>query len=79
MPRLPKLKLKKTPLFPHEEIRDLEEAKDFLPFVYGVLIVVEGHEIKSYEELVQLASQDGYRDKEFLEVEVLLFLTIPGG
>ena len=32
----------------------------------------------SYEELVQLASQDDYQDKEFLEVELLL-TSIVGG
>ena len=40
--------------------------------------MVEGSLVRSYEELVQLASQDDYQDKEFLEVELLL-TSIVGG
>jgi len=40
--------------------------------------MVEGSLVMSYEELVQLASQDDYQDKEFLEVELLL-TSIVGG
>ena len=42
------------------------------------IIVAEGQVIKSYEELVQLATQDSYKDKEFLEVW-LLAVEIGGG
>jgi hypothetical protein len=37
---------------------------------------VEGEVMHSYEELVQLASQDHYKDRDFLEVRVE---TIIGG
>ena len=72
MSRLPKLKLKKPFGYPLEEIRDFEQAQYFL-FSYGAsaIVIVEGQEINSYEELVQLAAQDRYKDKELLEVELL--------
>ncbi len=78
MSGLPKIKLEQ-PLYPFEEIRDFEEAKHFL-FSYGAnaMIMVEGQLINSYEEFVQLAAQDCYKDKEFLEV-VLLPTLIGGG
>ena len=49
-------------------------------FSYGddALVMVEGHLVRSYKELVQLASRDEYKDKEMLEVE-LLAMGIAGG
>jgi hypothetical protein len=78
MLELPKLKLKKPFGYPFEEVRDFEQAKYFL-FSYGnsALVVVEGQVINSYEELVHLAAQDSYKDKESLEV--LLLPTVIGG
>jgi hypothetical protein len=78
MPGLPKIKLEQ-PLYPFEEMRDFKEAQYFL-FSYGAdaMIVVEGQVINSYEEFVQLAAQDCYKDREFLEV-VLLPTLIGGG
>jgi hypothetical protein len=32
--------------------------------------VVEGEVIRTYEELVQMASQDRFKDREFLEVQM---------
>ncbi len=69
MPDLPKLKVKLLVGRVSEEIRDFEQAK-YLPFCYHVLIFVEGQVVNSYEELVHLAAQDCYKDKEFLEVVV---------
>lgn len=40
--------------------------------------MVEGRLVRSYEELVRLAAQDDYRDRELLEVELLL-TSIVGG
>ena len=77
MPKLPKLKVKTFPGYSSEEVRDFEQAKD-LPFL-DVLIFVEGQRINSYEEFVQLAAQDSYTDKEFLEVMVLSAGLIDGG
>ena len=79
MSKLPKLKLKKPYGYPFEEIRDFEQAKDVLFSQGGEdIVVAEGQVIKSYEELVQLAAQDSYKDKEFLEVW-LLAVEIGGG
>lgn len=71
MSRLPKLKIVRVHGYPSEEIRDFEEAKYFL-FSYGpaTIVVVEGHVLSSYEELLELTTQDRYRDKELLEVEL---------
>ena len=57
------------------EIFDFEQAPYFL-FNYDHLVVVEGTLIRSYEELLELASQDPYKDREFLEVRLE---TIIGG
>ena len=73
MSKLPKLKL----IMPHrqqaEEIRDFEEAEKFLSN-WGMLVVVEGQVINSYQELIKLANQDSYKNKEFLEVTVIPFI-----
>ena len=78
MPKLPKLKIKRPCGYPAEEIRVFEQAKYFL-FNYGsnTLIVVEGQVINSYQELIQLATQDRYKSNEFLEV--ILASVIGGG
>lgn len=54
---------------PSQELIDFEQAPYFL-FNYGVIVLVEGTLIKSYEELVQLASQDSYRDRDVLNVQM---------
>jgi len=68
MPKLPKLKVRRT-WNPVEETHDLEKARNLL-FNRGtdMLVIVEGQMVSSYEELVQLATQDAYKDKESLEV-----------
>ena len=66
---LPKLSIK---LFGHvnQEICELEQAKSRLSFD-GWAVTVEGKKVRSYDELYQLASQEKFRDKEFLQVVVL--------
>jgi len=74
---LPKLRIKLPYVNVSEEFCDLEQAKH--RFNYGneaFLIVVDGQLINSYEELLQLAELDCYKDKEFLDV---LLLPIAGG
>jgi hypothetical protein len=71
--KLPKLKIRNwSDGYAGKEIRDFEQARYFL-FNYGanIIVAVEGQVIKSYEELVWLAGQDCYKNKEFLEVELL--------
>ena len=78
MTKLPKLKIKTIrELHPVEEVRDFEQAKYL--FAADAVILVEGYRIVSYEELVQLASQETYRNYEFLEVVLLPFEFGGGG
>jgi hypothetical protein len=70
MSPLPKLKLKLPFGDPNEEICELEQAKDSLNFD-AVIFLVEGQRVHSYDKLVQLATQDNYKNKEFIEVELL--------
>ena len=68
MSKLPKLKL----IMPtgHDKFREIEEVENFFPD-WGMRVLVEGQMVNSYEELVELASQDKYKNKEFLEVTLL--------
>ena len=77
MSKLPKLKVKRFYGWPAEETRDFEQAQHFL-FDEQSVVLVEGQIITSYEELVQLAAQDRYKGKEFLETS-LFPLFIGGG
>ena len=52
---------------PGEDMCELEEAKYLLDFA-GQIIVVDGKSIRSYDELVKIASEDKYRNQEFIEV-----------
>jgi len=60
-----------------EQLVDIEEAKDWNFFDPTALVVVEKHLIYSYEELLELASSGGLRDKQILEVH--LMITCTGG
>ena len=59
-------------LFGHinQEICELEQAKSRLSFD-GWSVMVEGKQVRSYDELHQLACQEKFRDREFLQVVVL--------
>jgi hypothetical protein len=70
MPRLPKIKLKLPSGNPDEYVFNLEEARQYLNFHEGVF-TIEGQGVQSYDELVLMASQDKYRDKEFIEIKLL--------
>jgi hypothetical protein len=72
--KLPKIKIKLPPGYPEEEAFDLEEAGDRLNFERGV-IAVDGQRVPSYDELVKIASQDKYKNIEYIEVVVALFAT----
>ncbi len=73
MSGLPKLKVKYDTEDEYgEKLIEIEQAKDFF---YGFedgqpLVVLEGQAVYSYKELIQLASQDCYKDREFLNVEL---------
>jgi hypothetical protein len=68
--RLPKIKIKLPYGDPTEYVYELEQIKNLLNFSEGVFLA-EGHSIQSYDDLISIASQDKYRDREFLEVELL--------
>jgi PDZ domain-containing secreted protein len=61
---------------PGEDICKLEDAKYLLDFSDRI-IVVDGEEIRSYDELVTIVHQEKYRDQEF--VEVIQIPAITGG
>ncbi len=75
MSTLPKLKIKFPQGNPDEYIYDLEEARDVLNFSEGVFIV-DGQWIHSFNEIVSLARQERYKEREFIEVE---WLHVMGG
>jgi hypothetical protein len=75
MSRLPKLKIHSLSIPENkDEICDLEEARHRLDYGPKNIVLVEGQMVDSHEKLVQLASQEGYRDREFLEVVMLPFI-----
>jgi hypothetical protein len=73
--QLPKLKVKKEAWKNTAEIQNFEQAKDF-PFGAEMIIVVEGRQVNSYEELLKLAQQESFKRKRILEV---LFLPLISG
>jgi hypothetical protein len=75
MSRLPRLKIKLPAGNLDEYIYDLEEARDVLNFSEGVFIV-DGQWVHSYNEIVNLARQERFKDREFIEVE---WLQVMGG
>lgn len=72
MSKLPKLKIQ-SPFGAENEgdICDLEQAKHRLDYGPETVVLADGQIVNSYEELVQLAAQERYKDKEFLEVVLL--------
>ncbi len=74
MSELPKLRIKWF-LEPYRETTiDFEKAKYSLPFgpPYSLSVIFDGQAINSYDEFVQLATDKHHRDKEFLEVAVIV-------
>ena len=64
--------------YQNEDICELEQARYRFSYGSGVVVMVEGQVVNSYDELVQLAAQDKYKDREFLEV-VLIVDLVAGG
>ena len=72
MSDLPKLKVQSLSNTGAEaDICEIEQAKNRFEYSYDTVILVEGQVVNSYEELVEFASQDQYKDKEFLEITLL--------
>ncbi len=80
MSKLPKLRVMTAfeTWDPAEETISLEEAKYRIDFDTFTLVAIEDQVVRSYDELVQLASQDCYKGKEFLNV-VLIYDLVDGG
>ncbi|MBI4329797.1 MAG: MoaD/ThiS family protein [Chloroflexi bacterium] len=69
---MPKLRIRKPFGQEEGEVCDLETARRYFSAENGAfLVMVDGHLVRSYEELVKLAEQDAYRDKESIEVSLL--------
>jgi hypothetical protein len=71
MSALPKLKIVKWN--GDEVVQKIEEWKDF-PFAIDDLVMVEGQEIYSYQELLAMASKEPFKNYEFLDVRVMPFI-----
>jgi hypothetical protein len=71
MSKLPKMKI--TKWNGEELIQDIEEWKTF-PFAIDDLVMVEGQEIYSYSELVEMASREPFNTYQFLDVRVMPFI-----
>jgi len=52
---------------PGEDLCELEDAKYLLDFADRI-VVVDGQEIRSYDELVKIVEQEKYRDQEIIEI-----------
>ncbi|HTY61204.1 MAG TPA: hypothetical protein VMG30_03000 [Acidobacteriota bacterium] len=52
---------------PGEDMCELQEAKYLIDFS-SQIIVIDGHQIRSYDELAKIASQEKYSNQEFIEV-----------
>jgi hypothetical protein len=79
MTNLPKLKIKLPFGDPSEEVCELEQAKYRFFSTSGMMVlVIDGQGLQSYEELVQLAARDMYKDREFIHAELLVELATGG-
>ncbi len=52
------------------EVWEFERARHF-PYDEWVIVTVEGRVVRSYEEVVALASEDAHKNKEYLDVVFL--------
>ena len=72
MAGLPKLKIVKFPFgYPREEILDLEDARYRISYSDQAAILVEGHPVQSYDEIVEMINQGVFKDKDVLEVMIV--------
>ena len=70
---MPKIRIKLPPGYPEEDPLTLEEARTRINFEGGTFFV-DGHRVKSYDDLVQLAGREKYREQEVLEVVALILM-----
>ena len=78
MNKLPKLKIRTMrELKLVEEVLDINQAQHL--FYSEAHILVEGQRMLSHDELVKLAAQEEYSNREFLEVVLLPLEAAAGG
>ena len=58
-----------------EQIIDIEEARNWDFFDPTALVVVENQLVRSYQELLDIASTDKHKDEEVLDVHFMVTLT----
>ncbi len=71
LPKLPKLRVESPILGYPKETYDFGQVKHCLRFDCGILVILDGKWVSSYDELIRLATQDNYRNKEFLDIKVM--------
>jgi hypothetical protein len=71
MSGVPRIKIMLPNGYPDEGTFELEQARPRLNFDGGTFLV-EGQYVKSFDDLVELAAQDKYKDQEYIEVAVVL-------
>ena len=57
------------------QIVDIEEARNWDFYDPAALVVAENQQVRSYEELLEIASRPGVEDKELLDVHLMVTLT----
>jgi hypothetical protein len=68
MANLPKLKVNKAAWSDEgEEMQEFEQGRDF-PYHEELIIVAEGQQINSYQDLVNLTLLECNKNKEYIEV-----------
>lgn len=79
MPKLPKLRIYRLKGYTSQEIRVIENGRYFMfDYRFGTIVLGEEPMVSSYEELVNLARQDSYKGKEFVDV-VITHVVSAGG
>jgi hypothetical protein len=68
---LPKLRI--TRWNGEQVVQNIEDWKDF-PFAIDDLVMVEGQEIYSYEDLLTLVKQEPYRNQQYLDMRIMPFI-----
>ena len=69
----PRLKIKLPKGNPGEYICGLEEARNVLNFDEGIFII-EGQGVHSYDDLVNIVTQEKFKNNEYIEVEWLYMI-----
>ena len=57
------------------QLVDIEEAKDWNFYDPTALVVIENHLIQSYKELLEMASREDLKERDFLTVHFMITCT----